>query len=146
MARLLADLPGAFRPAAGVGAPLVAAILLGAADLVILWYARGALVALLVPVIVICGMCVVVACYTIPLLGAARGLRPRETLRRAAGVAVASPLTTTAMVVTATAAGAVAWCWPLLAVLVGVSLPLAAMTLLARERLLRTGVLADPPA
>ena len=135
-----------FRPAAGVGAPLVTVTLLGGVDLGILSHARGALVALLIPVIVICIMCVVVACYAIPLLGATDDLGARETLRRAAGVAVASPLTTIGLVVTAAAAGAAAWCWPLLEVLVGVSLPLTAMTLLTRERLLRTGVLVDPSA
>ncbi|WP_158247682.1 DUF624 domain-containing protein [Actinomyces qiguomingii] len=134
----------AFRPAAGVGAPLVWVAIVGVADLFILSHARGMLIWLLVPVVVISVMAMVVACYAIPLLGAADGIGTRETLRRAAAVAVASPATTIGMVATAAAAGIVTWCWPLWGVLFGVSLPLTAMTLLARERLLRAGVLPGP--
>ncbi|MDU0348721.1 DUF624 domain-containing protein [Actinomyces sp. MRS3W] len=132
-----------FRNAARPGAVLTGVMFIGAVDLAILSRAQGALIALIAPVTVICVMCLVTLCYAVVLLASPSKQEPKPLLRRAAGAAVASPPTTLAVVVTVAGAACVAWCWPLLGVLVGVSLPLAAATLLTRERLRRIGALPE---
>ncbi|WP_250708136.1 DUF624 domain-containing protein, partial [Actinomyces sp. 217892] len=126
-----------WRRAAAPGALLSAVVLLGAVDLVVLLRAPGAMAYLLVPVLVISVLAGLALCYATPLLTAGEG----PVLVPAAALAVVSPLTSLAMALTAAGTAVLAWRWPLVGVLVGASLPLAAMTLLARERLLRTGAL-----